>query len=181
MSFFTRTKTDYQLAPPWCHRTNDVERSTQTGRHHLTSGIMTTDPSCLITEWDRLVKQDKLSLNMLRPSRVNPKSLVATWLEGLHSYNALPFAPPGWEIFCLEDLGNRVSWSPHGVRGFQYRPISKTLPVQWGYHPATQSVGVRNTVVLFSPPNSTLSSTPMAEENVQQAAQEMGNEHWETW
>ena len=82
MSFVTRTKTDHQLAPPWCHRENDVERVIQIGKYHIISGMMTTDSSYPIKDWDRLKKQDGHSLNMLHPSFVNPKCLAATWLEG---------------------------------------------------------------------------------------------------
>ena len=80
--FFARAETDYQLAPPGCHRANDADRAIQTGKHHLISGIITTDPSYHTTESDSLVRQGEWSLNMLHPSRVNLQISAATWLEG---------------------------------------------------------------------------------------------------
>ena len=104
---------------------------------------------------------------MLRPSQVNLKSSAATWLEGQHSYNAILFAPPGWDILCFEDLGDRGSWSPHGIRGFDIAPCQK-------YYRYNEVLMVSNTAEFSSPPNYTLPSTHMTEENVQQAARELG-------
>ena len=121
-----------------------------------------------------LVKQGKWSLNMLRPSRINPKISTATWLEGQHSYNAVPFVPPGWEILCFEDPDDRGSWSPHGVRGFNIAPCLKHYHCNEVLILATHIMRVRNTVVFFPSPNYTLPSTPTEEESVHQAARKLG-------
>ena len=63
----------YQLVPPHIHRENKAERAIQTLKGHLKAGLATLDPDFPIQEWDRLIDQSKLTLNLLRASKFNPK------------------------------------------------------------------------------------------------------------
>ena len=69
----TKEDTKWQLVPPHQHRTNAAERATQTWKHHFKAGLATLDPNFPLREWDRLLVQGELTLNLLRSSRVNPK------------------------------------------------------------------------------------------------------------
>ena len=63
---------DYQKVPPGIHRRNAVEKAIQTFKNHLLAGLASCDPNFPIREWDRLLEQCKLTINLLRNSRVNP-------------------------------------------------------------------------------------------------------------
>ena len=69
----TNTNSTFQLVPPHQHRVNAAEKAIRTFKNHLLSGIATCDPEYPITEWDRLLPQAELMLNLLRNSRLNPK------------------------------------------------------------------------------------------------------------
>ena len=68
---------NYQLVPPYQHHLNSAEKAIRTVKSHLLSGLATCHKNFPITEWDRLLPQAELTLNLLRNSRVNPK--LSTW------------------------------------------------------------------------------------------------------
>ena len=63
---------DFQLVPPQNHRTNLAERAIQTYKSHFKAGLATCDPTFPLSEWDRLMEQSVITLNLLRPARSNP-------------------------------------------------------------------------------------------------------------
>ena len=63
----------YQLVPPHIHRANKAERAIQTMKGHLKAGLATVDPDFPIHEWDRLLDQCELTLNLLRENSLTPK------------------------------------------------------------------------------------------------------------
>ena len=62
----TKHKIIFQLAPPHIHRRNAAERAIQTFKNHFVSGFSTTDPNFPVSEWDRLLDQATITLNLLR-------------------------------------------------------------------------------------------------------------------
>ena len=66
-------KLTYQLVPPHLHRRNAAERAIRTFKSHLLACLATCDTEFPISEWDRLLFQVELTLNLLRSSRVNPR------------------------------------------------------------------------------------------------------------
>ena len=66
-------KMKYQLVPPADHRPNPAERAIQTFKNHFTSILYGTDDDFPANQWDRLIRIAVIALNMLRPSRINPK------------------------------------------------------------------------------------------------------------
>jgi hypothetical protein len=91
-------KVDYQLAPPHMHRQNSAERAIQTFKNHFLAGLATADPNFPIAEWDRLIPQAVLTLNLLRNSRINPKLSAYAFLFGNFNFNKKPLAPPGTKV-----------------------------------------------------------------------------------
>ena len=61
---------DYQLAPTHIHRTNKADRAIQTFKNRFKAGLATVDPDFPILEWDHLLPQAVLTLNLLRDSRI---------------------------------------------------------------------------------------------------------------
>ena len=66
---------------------------------HLKAGSATVDPNFSIYEWDKLLDQCDLTLNLLRASRLNPKLSAWTFLFGKFDYMRTLLAPPGTK--CL--------------------------------------------------------------------------------
>ena len=77
----------YQLVPPHIHRRNAAECAIRTFKNHFSAGIATLDPKFPICEWDRLLPQAILTLNLLRNSRVNPKLSAWAYLHGNYDFN----------------------------------------------------------------------------------------------
>ena len=59
---------DFELTPPNMHHRNAAERAIRTYKNLVFSGLATCDPSLPISEWDRLLPQATLTLNLLRLS-----------------------------------------------------------------------------------------------------------------
>ena len=58
----------YELVPPHQHRRNAAEKAIRTLKNHLLSGLATCDNQFPIHEWDCLLPQCELTLNLLRNS-----------------------------------------------------------------------------------------------------------------
>ena len=70
-----------QLVPPKTLRRN-AERAIQTYKNHLKTSLAIVDPNFSIREWDRLLVQSELTLNLLRSARINPKLSAWAYLFG---------------------------------------------------------------------------------------------------
>ena len=90
--------TTYQLVPPHSHRRNLAERAIQTWKNHFKAGLASLNPNFPLAEWDRLLHQANITLNLLRASRSNPKISAYTYVFGEFNFLATPLAPPGTKI-----------------------------------------------------------------------------------
>ena len=95
---FIQNDITYHLVPPEVKRRNAAERAIQTWKNHFIAGLCSVDPSYPISEWDRLVRQGDLMLNLLHNSRVNPNLSSWEYLFGHCDYNSTPIAPPGIKL-----------------------------------------------------------------------------------
>ena len=143
---FTKKKIKYQLVPPEVHRRNAAERAIQTWKRHFISGLCTVDPSFPMSEWDRLVRQGELTLNLLRNSRVNPKLSSWAYIFGAFDFNSTPLAPPGTKVVVHIKPHKRASWDPHGISGFYTGPAMHHYRCYTCYIPKTRSERITDTV-----------------------------------
>jgi hypothetical protein len=74
---------DFQRVPPYSHHRNSAERAIQTKKNHLCSGLVTYDPKFSLTEWNLLMPQANITLNLLRSSRRQPRLSAYTCLNGI--------------------------------------------------------------------------------------------------
>lgn len=56
------------------------------------------DPTFPVVEWDRLLPQAMITLNLLRSARINPNLLAHAYLFGELNCNATLLAPPGTKV-----------------------------------------------------------------------------------
>ena len=143
---FANKKITYQLVPPEVHRRNAAERAIQTWKRHFISGLCAVDPTFPMSEWDRLVRQGELTLNLLRNSRVNPKLSSWAYIFGSFDFNSTPLAPPGTKVVVHLKPHKRASWDPHGVSGFYTGPAMHHYRCYTCYIPKTRSERITDTV-----------------------------------
>ena len=94
----TKNKTTFQLVPPYTHRANAAERAIQTFKAHFTAGLASVDPNFPVNEWDRLLQQAFLTLDLLRTARVNLLLSAYAYLYSNFNFNSTPLAPPGTKV-----------------------------------------------------------------------------------
>jgi hypothetical protein len=97
--------------------------------------LATCDPDFPVSEWDQLLFQVELTLNLLKSSRVNPKLSAYAYLNGNFDFNKTPLAPPGTKVVVHLKPDQRASWAYHGKEGGyigpsmeHYRCVKRYLP-----------------------------------------------------
>jgi hypothetical protein len=63
---------DFQLVPPGMHCRNAAERGIRTFQNHFFAGLCSVDKDFPLHLSDKLLPQAKITLNILRASRINP-------------------------------------------------------------------------------------------------------------
>lgn len=112
----------YQLMPPNAHQRNAAERTVHTWKNHFCGGLATIDPDFPIIEWCRLVKQGKITINLMWSLRVNPKLSAWQHINGTFNFDATPVAPPGCKVIIHEKSNQCSSWDLHGLIGLYVGP-----------------------------------------------------------
>ena len=140
---------DFQLVPPHSHRNNQAERAIQTFKAHFKAGLATCDPNFPISEWDRLLDQCNITLNLLRSSRANPKLSAWAYLFGEFNFNATPLAPPGTKIIAHKDKNVRGSWDLNGEQGWYVGPALDHYRCITAYFPRSRRTRICDTVTFI--------------------------------
>ena len=146
---FEEEKISHQLVPPHKHRNNKAERAIQTFKSHFKSCLSGTDPNYPLSEWDRLIPQTNITLNLLRASRVNPKLSAYAFINGEYNYRATPMAPPGTKVLVYKHPTIRASWDLNGEPGWYIGPALDHYRCVQCYIPRTKSIVISDTVEFF--------------------------------
>ena len=147
--FLTDEKVEYQLMPPHIHRRNSAKRAIQTFKNHFIAGLASTDPNFPLSNWCRLLPQAELTLNLLRPSRLNPKLSDYALLEGAFDFTCTPLAPPGTPVIDHEKPTQRRTWAPHGVDGWYIGPAMDHYQCYRVWIPSTHAERIADTIQFF--------------------------------
>ena len=145
----TKENIKLQLVPPHVHRANAAERAIQTWKNHFKAGLATIDPEFPLLEWDRLIEQAELTLNLLRSSRSNPKLSAYAYMFGEFDYNKTPLVPPGTKIVAHTNPDVRKSWQLNGEQGWSIGPSMLHYRCIRCFFPKTRSERDTNTVTFF--------------------------------
>ena len=135
----TKQNIKWQLVPPKTHRRNAAERAIQTYKNHLKAGLSMLDPNFPVREWDRILPQSELTLNLLRASRTNPRLSAWAYLFGQYDFNTNPIAPPGTKVVVHSKPEERGSWAPNGEEGWSIGPSFHHYRCIKCYFPKTRS------------------------------------------
>ena len=100
---FNDQNTKFQLVPPHSHRRNLAERAIQTWKCHFKAGLASTNPNFPLTEWDRLIPQANITLNLLRTARANSLLPAHAYVFGNFDFASTPLAPPETKVLVHID------------------------------------------------------------------------------
>ena len=134
---FLKYNVDFQRVPPKEHRTNAAERAIRTFKNHFVSILCTVDSNFPLSEWDRLLPQAILTLNLLRSSRVHPTLSAHASLFGNFDYNRTPLAPLGTKIVAHVAADSRTTFGQHGKVGWYIGPSLEHYRCYRCYFPDT--------------------------------------------
>lgn len=114
---FLKNKAEFQLVPSLIYRRNKAERAIRTFKNHFLAGLPSCNQSFPFAEWNCLIPQMVLALNLLHPLRLNPKLSSYAYLFWNSDFNRCPLAPPGTRIVVHDRPENRLSWGFNGSGG----------------------------------------------------------------
>jgi hypothetical protein len=162
---------DYQIASPGDHRLNRAERAIQTFKNHFIAVLYGADSGFPAKQWDRLIKQAVMTLNMCRPSRINPKLSAYQQVWGNFDFNKTPLAPPGCKVVVHERAMERGAWACHGIVGYYIEPAMHHYRNYTSYIQETRGIRTTNTIEFFPdkvdmPTTSTADRLARATENL---------------
>ena len=103
------------------------------------AGFTSCDPNFPLAEWDRLLTQAEITLNLLRTSRVNPTLLAQAYLFRNFDFNKTPLVPPGTKALIHKKSNVRGSWDYHGVESWYVGPSLEHYCCLRCYNPDTLS------------------------------------------
>jgi hypothetical protein len=129
----------FQRVPPKEHRANAAERAIRTFKNHFISTLCTVDSHFPLSEWDRLLPQAKLTLNLLRSSRIHPSLSAHASLFGHYDFNRVPLAPPGTKVVDHVTSEGRTTFGEHGKVGWYIGPSPEHCRCYKCYFPDTMT------------------------------------------
>lgn len=147
--FISAQDIELQLVPPRSHRANAAERAIRTFKNHFIAILCGTDKLFPMNLWDKLLAQSEITLNLLRPARMNPRLSAYAYLNGQFDYNATPLAPPGSKAIIFEPPSVRASWSPHGLDGWYVGPAPEHYRCYKVHVTVTNAIRTGDTVEFF--------------------------------
>jgi hypothetical protein len=118
----TTNNIQYQLTPAGLHRRYLAKRAIQTFKNHYIAGLCSCHPDFPLNLWDKLIPQAVLTLNLLRPARLNPRLSAHAYVHGQFNYADTPIAPPGIKVQAHLRPEERDSWAPHTIDGWYIGP-----------------------------------------------------------
>ena len=111
--------------------------------------MATADPAFPVSEWDQLLPQAELTLNLLHLCRLNPNLSAYAYLFGNFNFNKTPLAPAGTKVLIHEKPKQRNSWDYHRVEGWYIGPSLDHYCCVRCYLPLTSGVWHADTVQFF--------------------------------
>ncbi len=109
---------EYELVPPGCHQCNAAEVAIRNFKAHFLSILAGVADDFPLHQWDKLLPQAEITINLLRQSNATPKISAYAHMNGPFDYNKMPLAPLGCQVQVHEKTDQRGTWSFHSVDGW---------------------------------------------------------------
>ena len=104
------------------HQNDPAERAIQTWKDHFLAGFASVHLDFPMAEWDRLIPQSNLTLNLLRSSRAHRHLSAYSNLFDNFDFLRTPLAPPGTKVIFHNKPSQRASGAFHGQEGWYIGP-----------------------------------------------------------
>ena len=114
--------------------------------------MATTDPKFPLSEWNRLILQANITINLLRTYQSNPALSAYSAVFGDFNFSATPLAPPGTKVISYLDPKVRKTWELNGEAGWYVGPAIDRYRCVEIYFPRTRTTRIFDTVTFI--PNS---------------------------
>ena len=89
------------------HRRNAAERDISTFEYGFIEGLSATNPDFPMHNWERLLEQVEITLNLLSASIFNLRLSAYAQLNGELDFNCIPMDPPGTRTLVHDKPNNR--------------------------------------------------------------------------
>ena len=119
---FKKYEIVYECVPPKIHRGNAPERAIQTFKNPFLAGLAMCNQKFPLQEWDRLLQQAEITLNLLQRAQQNTKLSAYLYLFGPYNYNKHLMVPPGMKVVIHKKLSDQLSWGFHCIEGCYVGP-----------------------------------------------------------
>ena len=100
--------------------------------------------------WDHLLEQAEITLNLLHPSILNPRLLAYAQLNGEFDFKRTPTTPPVTITLVHDKPHNKGTWAPRRHKGWDVRPAMLHYRCLTSYITKTAKEKVSDTT--YSPP-----------------------------
>jgi hypothetical protein len=147
--FLTKNQCELMLVEPHNHQVNAAERVIQTFKDHFVSVLATTNSNFLLQLWNRFAPQVKNTLNMLRPSRINPNMLAYEAVHSPYYWNRFPLAPLGCKAVIYKSPEAHTSWGSQGTNAWYVGPSLDHYQCNHYLVPETQAYQISGLAKLF--------------------------------
>ena len=117
----TSNNCTFQLIPLHVHRRNIAECAIRTFKDHFLSILAGVTPTYPRDQWNLLLPQVELTLNLLRASP-NPKQSAWEYIFGAYNFDATPMGPAGCRILLHHKPTLRKSWDYQTLDGYYIGP-----------------------------------------------------------
>ena len=87
-----------------------AERAIQTFKNHFKVALVGVDPNYPLDDWNRLILQVNITLNLLRNAQVNPKLSACSYIFGQFDFMSTLLAPLETKVIVYTNLQKRGSW-----------------------------------------------------------------------
>ncbi|KAL7475335.1 hypothetical protein ACHAW6_001256, partial [Cyclotella cf. meneghiniana] len=134
-----------ELTPADQHRRNAAERAIQTFKGHFISVLAGVSDNFPIHQWDELLPQTILTLNLLWQSNVAPNISAYGYHHGTFDYNRMPLAPMGCAVQFHINPNRRKTFGEHSSDGWYLRTLPEHYRAHWVFIKATRAKRITDT------------------------------------
>jgi hypothetical protein len=140
----------FPTVPPYNHHQNAVKRAIGIWKDHFVACLASLNPDFPMHLWCRLIHQCTQTLNLMRPSRIDPCLSAKAHLNGaLLDYNKTPLAPFSTKVLIHETPNKQSTWAVHGADGWYLGGAPKHYCCYWVYATKTRAKHIAQTVEFF--------------------------------
>ena len=98
-------------------------------------------------QWDRLIPQANITLNLLCTAQANPVLSAYSYHFGRYDFAATPMAPPGTKMVPHIDAKARAAWELNGEVGWYVGLFMNHYRCVKSYFPRTRATRTFDTMI----------------------------------